>query len=294
MKLALVTGATGQVGRHVVHGLVEKSVPARALTRDPVKAERLFADIGIRNGDIEIVRGDFTDPASLHAAADGCAQVFVASADHPDQLRLEMNVVRAALEAGDCHIVKLSSCDAAPDAPYAWGRNHVAVESQVIMRTTDNFSFLRPHFFMQNLLSFANEVRDRGSLSAPAGTGRIGMIDARDIAAVAVEVLSSGKPLRRAAELTGPRPVSFAEAVAALSAAIGRQVRYADISGDEHMRILTEERNVTPGPAADIIRNYQDMRAGAFDTRTDEVERITGQRPRSIEQFAQDYAGEFK
>lgn len=292
MKPVLVTAATGQVGRYVVKGLEAESVPVRALTRDVKRAEALFESLGVKNA--EVVQGDFTDAYSLRLAAKDCGQLFLASADHADQIEMEMNVVHACLEAGDVHIVKLSSCDASAGAPYSWARNHVAVETQIVMRTTDNFSFLRPHFFMQNLFAFADEVRRASSISVSAADGKYGMIDARDIANSAVHVLLNEKPIRRTAELTGPEPTSFSDVTSALSSALKREIRYENISDEEHLRILTEKQNVSQEDAADIIRNYQDMRTGAFAVSTDEVERLTGTQPRSIKQFAVDFAAEFK
>jgi uncharacterized protein YbjT (DUF2867 family) len=159
---------------------------------------------------------------------------------------------------------------------------------------TENFSFLRPHFFMQNLFDFAGEVRHNGAVSVSAGDGRMGMIDARDIAAVATRLLLNGKPLRRGTELTGPAPVSFSEVASALSAATGQEVRYRDISEQEHLRRLVEEEKVTPDTAADIVSDYRDVRNGTRAIRTGEVEAITGRPPRSIRQFAADYAHQFK
>jgi uncharacterized protein YbjT (DUF2867 family) len=66
----LVTGGTGFIGPHVVHALRAKEIPVRALVRDPSRAQRLGA------WGAELVRGDVTDPSSLHAACAGCDAVI--------------------------------------------------------------------------------------------------------------------------------------------------------------------------------------------------------------------------
>lgn len=288
----LVTAATGSVGRHVVGGLSRAGIAVRAVTRDPARAAGLFDRESLSAIGVEFIQADMADRDAMRRAASGCSQAYIASADSPQQVQQEVDSARAALDAGATHVIKLSSCDAAPAAPYAWARHHAEIEAQIMAMTPD-FTFLRPHFFMQNLFSFADELKRSGVVSVPAADGRLGMIDARDIAAVAVKLLLDAAQLRRTVELTGPCPASYVDVAAAISSATGQKIRYENISEGAYLRTLTERQKVAPDDAADIIRLYRDVRSGMFDTRTGEVEAITGNRPRSIGQFAQDYARRF-
>lgn len=288
----LVTAATGSVGRHIVDGLSKVGVMVRAVTRDLERAADLFARENLSTAGVEFVEADMGEHRAVLRAATGCAQAYIASADSPHQVEQEVQAARAALDAGATHVIKLSSCDAAPDAPYAWARHHAEIEAQ-IATMTPNFTFLRPHFFMQNLFSFTDELKQSSTISVPAADGRLGMIDARDIAAAAVKLLLDAAPLRRIVELTGPHPASYAEVAAAISSATDQKIRYENISEGAYLRTLTDEQKVAPDDAADIIRLYRDVRRGMFDTRTGEVEALTGNPPRSIGQFAQDYARRF-
>ncbi len=293
MKPVLVTTATGQVGQHVAAGLSEAGVPVRALTRDSANAKKLFEMEGLSTSGIEFLQADMRDDTEIRQAVEGCGQAYIASFDSPDQVKIEVNIARIALGAGADHIVKLSSCDAAPTAPFSWARHHFDIEQQIASMTAD-FSFLRPHYFMQNLFAFANEINATGAISLPTGDGRIGMIDARDIAAVAVKLLQAETPIRRTAELTGPKPVTFTEVASAICAASGTDVEFQPTTDQTYLRRLIEHDNMSPEHAEEIARVYRDVRNGVLDIQTGEVEQITGRPPRSIEQFAIDHAERFK
>ena len=87
MNTVLVTGATGTVGAHVVRELRRRQTPVRAFVRDPEKANRLLGP------EVELAVGDFGDPAALRAAVDGVERVFLACANHPQQVPWETAVM---------------------------------------------------------------------------------------------------------------------------------------------------------------------------------------------------------
>lgn len=280
----MVLTATGKVGRHVVDGLSANSVPIKAVTRDEARARALFAAEGLDTADVEFVEADVSDLPTIRAAAQGCGQAYVATVDDADQVQIETGAVRTLLETGIYHIVKLSSCDAASDAPFSWARQHAAIEQQIADMTTE-FSILRPHYFMQNVFS---DLID-GVISLPAGKGLIGMIDARDIAAVAVKLLTDESPLRRTAELTGPEPVSFSRVAAAISAATNAPVVYEQLTKAQYLHRMAKGKNMS----VEVVGIYQQVKDGMLDVYSDEVEKITGRQSCSIEQFAIDYATRF-
>src|SRR5262245_45065440 len=98
--MILVTGATGTVGREVVTQLLAANQKVRAMTRNPAKA-RL-------DQRVEVVKGDFTDPASLAKAVVGVERIFSLTFG-PQTAVHERNLALAAREAGVHHIVKLSA-----------------------------------------------------------------------------------------------------------------------------------------------------------------------------------------
>jgi dihydroflavonol-4-reductase len=116
MTSALVTGPTGKVGNAVARALHERGDRVRVLARSPERARALLPE------DIEVVRGDVTDPDSVRSAAEGCELVFNAMGIPEQWLRDEAEyervnargtetVVRAAREAGVRRVVHTSTID---------------------------------------------------------------------------------------------------------------------------------------------------------------------------------------
>lgn len=98
--MILVTGATGTVGGEVLKQALAAGVPVRALARDPARAKALKSIV-------EVVAGDFADPASLDTAVEGVEGVFMASFDGEKQATLQGNLIEACRRAGVRHVVRL-------------------------------------------------------------------------------------------------------------------------------------------------------------------------------------------
>jgi hypothetical protein len=189
--MILVTGATGNVGSEVVRLLRERGAPVRAFVRDTAKAAEKLGD------DVELAVGDFSDAASVQRALLGVDGVFLSSADSPQKVGYETGVIDAAAAAGVRRIVKASTIRAeigSPLPPFDW---HGRIE-QHLWRSGIPAVCLQSSFYMTNLLASAEQIRHDGKLFAPAGSGRISMIDPRDSAAVAAVALTAdGHGVRR-------------------------------------------------------------------------------------------------
>jgi uncharacterized protein YbjT (DUF2867 family) len=192
------------------------------------------------------------------------------------------------------HIVKLSALGASDHSRSTIARDHWEVE-QVLVNARPQWTVLRPHAFMQNWLTeHAETVRAEGVIYSAVGEGRVPFIDARDIAAVAADVLLDPEPhAGKKYFLTGGAAVSYGDVAAALSRATDRPITYRPISMDEQ-RARWMARGL-PEPLIDgmvAIATYQ-RDGGATATVSPNVERLLGRPPRSIDDFARDYATEF-
>jgi uncharacterized protein YbjT (DUF2867 family) len=276
----LVTGATGNVGSAVVAELRRRGAAVRAFVRRPVET---------LGDDIEIVVGDFEDPASIRAALDGIDRVFLASADGPRKLAHEEAVIDAA---GDVELlVKASTIGAKPGAPlppFDWngrGEEH-------LRRSGIPAVMLRSSFYMTNLLAVAEAVRRQRILPAPAGDGRIAMIDPFDVGAVAAAVLTGSGHEGRTYELTGPKAVTYRDVAAELSRVIGTHVEYVDVPP-----AAAREQLVASGMPDWLIRHldgaFTRIRHGEFAATTDTLAVLTGRPPRGIADFVTDHADAF-
>lgn len=281
--MILVTGATGKVGSEAVLGLRRRQVPVRALVRDRPKAQSL-ADAGA-----EIAVGDFDAPASLTLAVDGVDTVLLISpgAD-PAQ---ELAVIDAAALAGVRHVVKLTS-KAAPDSPIARSRGHAKVE-QALAASGLRYTLLRSNAYMQNTLMLASTIAATSSFSSSAGLGRIGMTDARDVAAVAAQVAAD--PAEHEGKtywLSGPALLTYADVATVLTRVLGRAITYQPRSrADEETEMI---RAGLPQPVAQMNAHALSMFAdGDAEWLSPDVTALLDRPARSFEQFATDFAAAF-
>ncbi len=280
MTRILITGATGTIGAEIVHQLQTRGEPIRVLVRDAAKGPEA-------DESIEVSVGDFATPESLDAALKGIERVFLASFDSPDQQELQRNVLTAAERHGVHHIVRMSTMAVheKPHLPiFGW---HSDCERQ-LEESGLAFTHLRPSWVMQNFLSFvAGDV-----IRLPAGDGRVGFIDARDIASVAMEALTAPGHEGKAYELTGPEALSHADVADQLSAATGRSIVYENISPETY----EQEKAAQGWPRTSIdtmLALFADIRAGTVSVVTDTVSGVTGRAPLSFREFARDYASTF-
>lgn len=219
----LVTGATGTVGALVVEGLAGAGADVKALVR--TRGKRAFPA-----GVTEVV-GDLTDVPSIRAALSSVRTLFLLNAVTPDEVTQALITLNLAQEAGVERIVYLSviHADTFTNVPHFTGKHTVErmIESLGVAATV-----LRPAYFMQNELMVQQTIQDHGVYPMPIGAAGVCMIDARDIAEIAVAEL-----LRRdrapaaldalTLELVGPQAMTGASVAAAWSTALGREVVYA-------------------------------------------------------------------
>jgi uncharacterized protein YbjT (DUF2867 family) len=280
----LVTGATGNVGAHVVHELARRGMPVRAFVRDAPRAtERL--------GDLELAVGDLSDATSVRRAMEGVDRVFLSSADGPQKVEHEAAVIEAAADARVQLIVKASTLYAkigSPLPPFDWnGRSEDHLRRSGVPAVV-----LASAFYMTNLLALTEPVRDKGILPAAAGTGAIGMIDPRDVAAVGAVVLTGDGHAGRAYRLTGPEPITYTRVAEELGRAIGSPVRYVNVP-PEAARQGFESVGMPDWLIEHLDRAFALLRGGELDETTDVVRALTGRDPRGIDEFAHDHAALF-
>lgn len=276
-KVAMITGATGQVGGEVLRHLTRMDVPVRALVRDLAKANAG----AIRRSGIEPVVGDFAKPETLAPALEGADVMFLQCANVPGQVELEANAVDAAVRAGVRRVVKLSILGARAGSPVPFRDWHGRIEEKLENSGVD-FTILRPNFFMQGL---SNLVGDGGNLYAPTGDGRVGWVNVRDVAKVAAHTLKENGHEGKTYTITGPESLSLAEVAAKLSEVARREIQHADISPK-----AAREGMLSSGTsewfAEALLELFAAIRQNSLDTVTDTVERVVGTKPCTLTEYA--------
>jgi uncharacterized protein YbjT (DUF2867 family) len=280
----LVTGATGSVGSAVVRELRERGVEVRAFVRDINRAKAML-------GDVECVAGDYGDPASIRQAISGVDRVFLCSRNDPRQVEHETNVIDAAASAGVGRLVKVGAQGAKVGSPQAFWDAHGRIERHLELVGVPAV-VLHPSSYTSNLLASAETIKHLGKLFAPAGDAKVTLIDPRDVATAAAVVLTEDGHDGRTYVLTGPEAVTYEQAAACVSAAIGKPVDYVDVP-DAMARDGMLQAGVPPWLAEQLVILWQQLRHGALAETTDVVRVLTGREPRSVTDFVRDHAGAF-
>jgi uncharacterized protein YbjT (DUF2867 family) len=283
--MILVTGATGRIGKELVQQLSSAGKRVRALARDPEKA------VVLRNPNVEIAVGDAARPDTLARAMTGIDRMFLLTSADPRQVELQGNLIDAGRRTGVRHVVKLSAFGAGRDSETQIGRWHAETENRIEASGME-WTHLRPHFFMQNLLRFAALVAADHVLAAPLGSAPIAMVDTRDVAAVAAAVLTSAGHEGRAYDLTGPEPVSFAELATKIARVTDKPVTYLDLAPEEARQAMLGD-GMPAWLVDELLTHYAGFRTSSGEASTDAVQRLTGYEPRSVDHFIREHAFTF-
>ncbi|HZA75992.1 MAG TPA: SDR family oxidoreductase [Acidimicrobiales bacterium] len=276
-----MTGATGTVGSEVVRQLVAVGQRPRAFVRDPDRAHRRFGE------QAEYVAGDLDRPEALEAGLAGVDRVFLITTQSTRQLDWEGDVIGAAARASVRHVVKVSVFRADEHSPLQIARQHGQAE-QALERSGLAYTIVRPVFFMQNLLGMVRNC----AIYTAAGDGRVAMVDARDVAAVAVAALTSRADEGRIYTLTGPEALSFDDVAETLSGKTGDQIRHVRVPPDAVGHAL-QQTGVESWFADDMAKLHGMLAGGYEDVVTGDVRTVTGSRPRTLSRFARDYSAAF-
>ncbi|MEV5837920.1 NAD(P)H-binding protein [Nocardia sp. NPDC052112] len=227
--MIVITGATGTIGSEIVRQLAARAVRVRAVTRNP---ERVRVPAGV-----EVIRGDYRDLGSMAAAMTGADAAFLVGVLGPDDAETDRALVRTARDAGVRRIVKLSAIGTGEPELGRVGTWHMPGE-QAARESGLEWTILRPSSFASNTLSWADAIRLSQPVPNLTGTGSQGVIDPRDVAAVAVEALVTAGHSGHTYTLTGPTLLTCADQVATLATVLGQPLDVVDVPEDvarEHM-----------------------------------------------------------
>ncbi|MFD8753152.1 SDR family oxidoreductase [Kitasatospora sp. NPDC059577] len=226
----VVTGATGQLGRLVVEGLLAR-VPASEVAVAVRSAEKA-ADLAARGVDVRVV--DYDKPQTLAGAfAAGDRVLLISGSEVGRRIPQHRAVVDAAAAAG---VALLAYTSAPGAATFRLADEHRATE-ELILASGLPYAFLRNGWYTENYLGDAAGTVARGVVLGSAGEGRIATAPRRDYADAAVAVLL-GEDVNAVYELSGDTAWSLPELAAELAKASGKPVGHRDVAPAEHLSVL--------------------------------------------------------
>ena len=264
-RQTLVLGATGKTGRRVAERLTARGVPVRP---------------GSRSGNPPF---DWDDRATWTPALHGMGAAYVS--DYPD-----LAIPGAAATVGDFANLAVKSGVRRLVLLSGRGEDGALLGEQAVRDSGADWTILRSTWFSQNFSEgfFVDQVLN-GEVALPVATVQEPFVDADDIAEIAVAALIDDRHVGQLYELTGPRLLTFTEAIDEIARAAGREVRYKQVSPEQYASLLAEQ-NV---PAEFVsLMNYlfTEVLDGRNAHLTDGVQRALGRPPRDFSEYARDAA----
>ena len=264
-KPILILGGTGKTGRRLAERLTARGIPVR---------------IGSRSG---TPRFDWEAPASWAPALEGVSAVYISFYPDiavPGAAEVIDAFTRLAMEHGVRRLVLLS------------GRGeHEAQRAEEMLKASGaDWTILRCAWFSQNFSEgFLIEPLLAGEVALPVGPVGEPFVDVDDIADAAEAVLTEPGHVRQLYELTGPRLLSFADAVAEIAKATRRDIRFVRISHDEFTAAVASHE--LPSEIVWLLDElFSQVLDGRNESLTDGVQRVLGRAPKDFSDYATETA----
>ena len=294
-RTILVTGATGTVGSEVVKQLASSS-SGHEVVRAGVHSQDKVGRFKRDNQEVEIVKIEYDRPETIANALNNVDKLFLLTLPAPNMTEISSNFIKEAKKNGVQYIVKLSVMKADAEPGFTVGRLHRKAE-KIIEESGIPYTFLRPTSFMQNFVNFYSQtIRTKNEFYLHAGDVKFSFVDVRDIAAVAVNLLTKNgsQHENKAYVLSGQEALSYNQAAEILSKETGKKISYIDIP-EEDARKGLKQIGFEDWLIDAVMEGFNYFITGGYGSQTTTVvEQITGRKPISFAQIAKDYAEFFK
>lgn len=282
----LVTGASGQLGRRVIHHLLEtRGVPAGnviAVTREPGK----LADLAAKG--VTVRAGDFNDGAGLTKAFEGADKVLIISgADIGQRLAQHKAAVDAAVKAGAKRIAYTSMPNPEPGNAVVFAPEHHGTE-QAVKATGLPYTIFRNGWYQENLLMSLPQALASGHWYTSSGKGRLAHSSRDDMAAAIAGALASDEGESVTYTLTGAEALDADEIAARASKVLGKPLQVVHVT-DEQLAGGMKAAGVPEAYIPMLVSFDTNTRNGGIDIVTGDIEKLSGKAPAPIETFFETY-----
>ncbi len=298
MAKIIVSGASGQFGHAAASQLLDQGEGVIALSRSTDK----LADLVTRGADVRAA--DFDSPDGLEEAmAGGDKLLLISTTLVGERPRQHGNAIDAAKAAGVKHIVYTAITDGGnPDHPAVEQHDHYATE-QLLRKSGVAFTILYNSQYSEAVATaMAIPAIAAGSKPDNCGDGKIAFVSRDDCVRVAVAVLTQEGHENTTIDVSGPELLSVPEAMAMVSEMSGKPIELVPVTDEgmyeyfDSLGVARKAEDVDPnGPipwaSEGMVTFGQAIREGYFEVKSDAVERLTGQKPRTLRSVFEQYKG---
>ena len=283
MNKILVTGATGHLGKAVVENLLQRNEASNiaVIARDPAKLENLS-----QRG-VDVRRGDYNDTASLVEAFRGIDKLyFVSSSDLQARGEQQLNVVKAAKEAGVKHVFYTSfqRKDETSASPIAFiAESHIETE-KALLASGMKYTILRHGLYSDMLPMYMGEkVIESGVIYQPAGEGKVAFATRNDMAEAGAILLLGKDHENKTYNIAGSELISYHDVARFLSEITGKTITYVSPSAEEFRTLL---KSGVPEMYVNLFAGFAEaIRVGEFAAADPTLEKILGRKLVSVKEF---------
>src|SRR5216683_5796615 len=280
--MILVTGATGLSGSIVIREFARQTTPVRALVRTRAKSRALET-----LPTVALVEGDMLRPETLAAALHSVDRVLMISSSDPRMVETQCTFIDACKKAGIKHVVKFSGAESGigfDPGKFRFVRMHEEIE-RYLERSGLAWTHLRPSQFMQVYLREVPTIVAESAFFLPMEDAKLAPVDVEDIAKAAFALLRAPEHEGKSYDMTGPEALSMTEIAEQISLAIGKTVRFVNISQAERKRALLAA-GVPPYFADALDVQGSERRKGAEAVVHPETHATLQIRPTTFAEFA--------
>jgi NAD(P)H dehydrogenase (quinone) len=275
----VVTGATGQLGRHVVEALLERGVPAGEIVAAGRSVDKLadFAERGV-----QVKRMDYADAGSVAATLKGARRVLLISGSEVGQRVQQHRTVIEAAKAEGVELLAYTSIANADTTGMKLADEHKATEA-LLRESGVPLVLLRNGWYLENYTDQLPGTVAQGALAGSAGAGKVSGAARVDYAHAAAAVLVADGQAGKVYELGGDDAFSMADLAAEISAATGKTITYNDLPAEEYVGVLTGVG--VPGAFAEILADSDlGIARGDLLVSTGDLRRLIGRPTTSLGQ----------
>jgi len=272
MAKTLVVGANGTVGSNLARLLAAKGETVlKATSKQAQTPDAVHLNVATGEG--------------RAAAFAGVARAFLLSPPgFTNQDQLMIPLIDAAKAAGVAKIVLMTAMGANADENSPMRKAELHLEKSGVA-----YNIIRPNWFMQNFNSYwIGSILAEGKIGLPVGTAKGSFIDARDIASVAAELLTTNRYDGQAFDLTGGEALDHDEVAAILSRETGKKIAFEDIAPEAMLQGLLGA-GLPQAYAEFLLVILGFFKAGYSARIEDSVEKIVGRKPIAFATYANDY-----
>ncbi len=284
--MIFVTGATGNVGREVVNLLLNGGAKVVAVTRHPATA-------ALPDG-AHVVGGDPSRPQTLTSARRGVETALISPRALGDATAgaATVELLKLAAEQGARRVVVLSAVTVEYGGGYQRFADAFRAVEDAARASGLQWTILRSSDYASNSLAWVPQIRSSGVVYGAYGDGATSTIHERDVAAVSALALMDAAHAGHTYELTGPQSLTQRERVRLIGEAIGREVRWEEISPQQARRAMLAQG--LPEDVPDRLLGYWSGLEKLPGPSSDTVEQVLGRPALTFAQWAVEHAAAFR